>query len=137
MSQAHISMYVNALGPMREGRMTTTESSRAADADQPSCCTSVLAAPITDEEVASLAQSFAALGDPTRLKLLSLLASAPGGEICACELIEPLGKSQPTISHHCKVLAETGLIHGDKRGRWVWYRVVPEQLDRLRAALRT
>lgn len=117
--------------------MASTESVHIADEELPSCCSSVLAAPITDEQVASLAHSFAALGDPTRLKLLSLLASAPEGEICACELIEPLGKSQPTISHHCKVLAEAGLIFGDKRGRWVWYRVVPEQLDRLRAALRT
>jgi ArsR family transcriptional regulator len=80
-----------------------------------------------------LASGFAVLGDPGRLRLLSLIAARP--EVCACALVEPLGKSQPTVSHHLKVLAEAGRIVGDKRGRWIWYRVVLERLDLLRRAI--
>ena len=76
-----------------------------------------------------------ALADPARLRVLSLLASAEAGEVCACDLVEPVGRSQPTVSHHLKVLSEAGLIVGDKRGRWIWYRAVPERLAQLRAAL--
>jgi ArsR family transcriptional regulator len=94
---------------------------------------SVLAAPLTAGEASVLASGFAALADPGRLRLLSLIADRP--EVCACALVEPLGKSQPTVSHHLKVLTEAGLITGDKRGRWIWYRVVPGQLDLLRRAL--
>ena len=99
------------------------------------CCPAVLAAPLSDEESVALAGDFSLLADPTRLRLLSLVASAPAGEVCVCELVEPLGRSQPTVSHHLKVLADAGLIAGDKRGRWVWYRVVPERLAQLRTAL--
>jgi len=99
------------------------------------CCPVVLAAPLSDQESAVLARDFALLADPTRLRLLSLLASAPSGEVCVCELVEPLGRSQPTVSHHLKLLAEAGLIVGEKRGRWVWYRVVLERMAQLRTAL--
>lgn len=97
------------------------------------CCPSLLAAPIGADQADELAAAFAALADPVRLRLLSLVADA--GEICSCDLQEPLGKSQPTISHHTKALAEAGLIAGEKRGRWVWWTVVPDRLDQLRAAL--
>ncbi len=99
------------------------------------CCPNVLAAPLSETEAGDLARAFAALGDPVRLRLLSLLASAPAGEVCACELVVPVGRSQPTVSHHLKVLSEAGLIVGDKRGRWIWYAVVPERLTLLRRAL--
>lgn len=99
------------------------------------CCPSVLGAPLSETESGDLARTFAALADPVRLRLLSLLASAPAGEVCACELVVPIGRSQPTVSHHLKVLTEAGLIVGDKRGRWVWYAVVPERLALLRGAL--
>ena len=99
------------------------------------CCPAVLAAPLSEQQSADLAADFALLADPTRLRLLSLLASAPAGEVCVCELVEPLGRSQPTVSHHLKLLAEAGLIVGEKRGRWVWYRVVLERMAELRAAL--
>lgn len=82
-----------------------------------------------------MAAGFAVLADPARLRLLSLVASAESGEVCVCELVEPLGRSQPTVSHHLKVLADAGLITGEKRGRWVWYRVVPDALGRLRDVL--
>ena len=80
---------------------------------------------------ASLA--FAALADPVRLKLLSLIAAA--GELCSCDMVEPLGKSQPTVSHHTKILAEAGLITGDKRGRWVYWSVPVDRADFVRNAL--
>ena len=99
------------------------------------CCGTVLGTELDDADATTLALGFAALADPARLRLLSLLATADGGEVCACDLVTPLGKSQPTVSHHLKVLSEAGLIHGDKRGRWVWYSIVPEQLAALRSAL--
>ncbi|HEX7167769.1 MAG TPA: metalloregulator ArsR/SmtB family transcription factor [Acidimicrobiales bacterium] len=96
-------------------------------------CCSVLDAPITDDHAAELAEAFAALADPVRLRLFSMIAAA--GTACSCDLIEPIGKSQPTVSHHTKVLASAGLITGEKVGRWVNWTVVPEKLDQLRAAL--
>ena len=99
------------------------------------CCPTIGEAPLSEADAAVLARGFAALADPARLRVLSLLASAEAGEVCACDLVEPVGRSQPTVSHHLKVLAEAGLIVGDKRGRWIWYRVVPERLAQLRAAL--
>ncbi len=97
------------------------------------CCPSVLGEPLAEAEAADLAHVFAALSDPVRLRLLSLVADA--GEVCSCDLQDPLGKAQPTISHHTKVLADAGLITGEKRGRWVSWRIVPERLAAVRAAL--
>ena len=99
------------------------------------CCPSVLDAPLSEKDATKLAKGFAALADPARLRLLSLIAAQEEGEVCACELVEPLGRSQPTVSHHLKVLREAGLVEGEKRGTWVWYRVVPDALDDLRASL--
>lgn len=97
------------------------------------CCPSIVAAPLGDDEAEMLAAAFAALGDPVRLRLFSMIASA--GEICSCDMQAPLGKSQPTVSHHTKTLAEAGLIVGEKRGRWVYWRIVPDRLADLRSAL--
>ena len=97
------------------------------------CCPSLLASPLAEPDAEVLARGFAALADPARLRLLSLIAAA--GECCSCDLEEPLGKSQPTISHHTKVLAEAGLIVGEKRGRWMWWTIVPERLAELRSTL--
>ena len=99
------------------------------------CCPGALSAPLTEERAATLARDFAVLADPVRLRLLSLIASVPAGEACVCELVEPLDRSQPTVSHHLKILAEAGLIAGEKRGRWVWYRPVPDRLAEVRGAL--
>ena len=98
-------------------------------------CCSVLEEPITDAHAVELAQGFAALADPVRLRLFSMIASA--GTCCSCDLVEPIGKSQPTVSHHTKVLAEAGLITGEKVGRWVNWSVVPGRLDQLRASLQS
>jgi ArsR family transcriptional regulator, arsenate/arsenite/antimonite-responsive transcriptional repressor len=97
------------------------------------CCTSVLEAPLPEAEADELAQAFAALADPIRLRLLSFIAAA--GEVCSCDLLVPLDRSQPTISHHTKVLADAGLIRGEKRGRWVWWSVVPARVAEVRNAL--
>jgi len=101
------------------------------------CCPTVLDAPLGPDEAAELAHAFAALSDPARLRLLGLIAAADGAEACVCDLVAPVGKSQPTVSHHLKVLADAGLIVGEKRGRWVWYSIVPGRLDQLRSALVT
>jgi ArsR family transcriptional regulator, arsenate/arsenite/antimonite-responsive transcriptional repressor len=103
--------------------------------DQVECCPSVLAAPLDKDEASELAVGFNALGDPVRLRLLSMLAAAPEGEICVCEFIEPIGKSQGTISHHLKILGDAGLVHGDRRGKWVWYSLDRNRLASLRNAL--
>jgi ArsR family transcriptional regulator len=97
------------------------------------CCPSVVASPLSEADAEDLAGVFAALADPVRLRLLSLVAEA--GEICSCDLVEPLGKSQPTVSHHTKALADAGLIRGEKQGRWVWWSLVPERVAALRDAL--
>ncbi|HEX2382549.1 MAG TPA: metalloregulator ArsR/SmtB family transcription factor [Acidimicrobiales bacterium] len=97
------------------------------------CCAPLQASPLGEDEAAELARVFAALGDPVRLRLLSLVAAQD--EVCSCDLEEPLGKSQPTISHHTKALADAGLIAGEKRGRWMMWRIVPGRLAALRAAL--
>ena len=98
-------------------------------------CCSLLVEPIDEQAATDLARGFHALADPARLRLLSLIAAQPAGEVCACDLVEPLGKSQPTVSHHLKVLYVAGLVDRDKRGSWIWYRVVHDRLDALRAAL--
>ena len=82
-----------------------------------------------------LASSFAALADPIRLRLLSYIAASGADEVCACDLLEPSGRSQPTVSHHMKILVDAGLVEREKRGLWVWYRLVPSRLDALRAVL--
>ncbi len=96
-------------------------------------CCSVLVEPIADAHAAELARAFAALADPVRLRLFSMIASA--GTCCSCDLIAPIGKSQPTISHHTKVLADAGLITGERAGRWINWTVLPDKLVQLRAAL--
>ena len=99
------------------------------------CCPSVLAAPLDGADAAELASGFSALGDPVRLRVLSILAAAPEGEVCVCDFVEPLAKSQPTVSHHLKILSEAGLVQGDRRGKWVWYSLNRSRLAELRAAI--
>jgi ArsR family transcriptional regulator len=99
------------------------------------CCASVLAAPLDTIDATQLASGFSALADPVRLRLLSILAASPEGEVCVCDLVDPLAKSQPTVSHHLRVLSEAGLVHGDRRGKWVWYSLDRARLGELRAAI--
>ncbi|MEP9381978.1 metalloregulator ArsR/SmtB family transcription factor [Nocardioides sp. KR10-350] len=99
------------------------------------CCSPVTGGVVTDATAETLARMFKALGEPTRVKLLSLIAAAPEGEACICDLTEPVGLSQPTVSHHMKVLVEAGLATREQRGKWAYYQVVPEMLTSLAAAL--
>jgi ArsR family transcriptional regulator len=99
------------------------------------CCSSVLAGALDEHDAEQLAQGFRALADPARIRLLSIIAAAPTGEVCACDLVEPLGRAQPTVSHHLSLLVDAGLLTRSKRGRWAWYRLVPERVDALREAL--
>ena len=99
------------------------------------CCPPLSSAPLPADAAAPLARAFSALGDPVRLRLLSLLLTAEGGQVCACDLVDPVGKSQPTVSHHLKVLREAGLVTTTRRGQNIWYAVMPEQLEALRGVL--
>ena len=99
------------------------------------CCTPLATAPLSTDEAADLALRFKALADPGRLRLLSLLMASEGGESCTCDLTGPLGLSQPTVSHHLKKLAEAGLVTGERRGVWTWYRVRPDALAGIAAVL--
>ena len=92
-------------------------------------CAPLLTEPITAEQAASLSRLLKALADPTRLRLVSMVAAHEGGEACVCELTEPLGLTQPTISHHLKVLIDAGILTRDKRGVWAYYAIVPGALD--------
>ena len=99
------------------------------------CCAPLAEAPLSAEDARDLAARLKALADPGRLRLLSLLLASDGGQACTCELTGPLGLSQPTVSHHLKKLSEAGLVVGDRRGVWTFYRVVPEALAGVAAAL--
>lgn len=99
------------------------------------CCSPLVREPLSSEQAGDLARRFKAMGDPVRLRLLSLIASHAGGEACVCDLTGVFELTGPTISHHLKVLREAGLISGERRGTWVYYRVHPETLGRLSAVL--
>ncbi|MET9908744.1 metalloregulator ArsR/SmtB family transcription factor [Streptomyces sp. NPDC006476] len=102
------------------------------------CCAGLSAAPLDEDRATDLAKVFKALGDPVRLRLMSMIASrGQGGEVCVCELTPAFDLSQPTISHHLKLLRQAGLIDCERRGTWVYYWVLPGVLDRLAAFLTT
>ena len=100
------------------------------------CCAPVLDNALQPDQADDLAAAFKVLSDPVRLRLLSMVANASTGEACVCDLIEPLERSQPTISHHLSVLVDAGLVEREKRGRWAYYKAVPARLEVLRDALR-
>ena len=101
------------------------------------CCAPLLREPITAGQAAALARMLKALADPTRLRLVSMVAAHDGGEACVCDLTAPLGLTQPTISHHLKILVDAGIFTRDKRGVWAYYALVPEALNALSAVLST
>lgn len=90
---------------------------------------------MSEADAKSLAHDLGAVSDPVRLQMLSILAGAENGEVCACDFVGPIGKSQPTVSHHLKVLAEAGLVVTERRGRWIWYRLAPGRVEGLVSAL--
>ncbi|MEV5201295.1 metalloregulator ArsR/SmtB family transcription factor [Streptomyces sp. NPDC053720] len=103
--------------------------------DGDGCCPTLLTAPMDEDRAAELAKVFKALGDPVRLRLLSMIASRNGGEICVCDLTPAFDLSQPTISHHLKLLKQAGLIASERRGTWVYYRLLPAMTDKLAQVL--
>ncbi|MBC2640589.1 MULTISPECIES: helix-turn-helix transcriptional regulator [unclassified Rhodococcus (in: high G+C Gram-positive bacteria)] len=101
------------------------------------CCSPLAREPLSENWAGDLARMFKALGDPIRLRLLSLIASHPGGEACVCDISPSFDLSQPTISHHLKVLREAGLLDCERRGTWVYYWVIPSALQQLSSVLLT
>lgn len=99
------------------------------------CCDPMLDAALSAPAAEDLAGAFKVLADPTRLRLLSLIANAPGGELCACDLPALVDRKQPTVSHHLSILVDAGLLRREQRGRWAWFRLSPERLGVLRDAL--
>ena len=99
------------------------------------CCDPVLVEPLDHTEADELAAAFKVLADPVRLRLLSLVATAPDGELCACDVVDMIGRSQPTVSHHLSILADAGLLAREQRGRWAYFRVDPDRVAVLRDAL--
>jgi ArsR family transcriptional regulator len=99
------------------------------------CCAPLTEEPLDQVDAEILARGFRVLADPIRLRLLSLIANAPEGEVCICDLVEPVGRSQPTVSHHLSILVDAGLVERQQRGKWAWVRVVPDRLAVLADAL--
>lgn len=122
------------------GRMSTTAVTLGPrpEQDLPAapCCPPLQRAPLSAADAASLARILRALADPARLQLVSMVAAHEDGEACVCELTEPLGLTQPTVSHHLRVLVEAGILSRDKRGKWAYYALVPGALDAVSALLR-
>jgi ArsR family transcriptional regulator len=105
--------------------------------DAAECCAPLVREPLDEDQSEALAFVLKAMADPTRLRLLSLVAAHEAGEACVCELIDPVGLSQPTVSHHLKILVDAGLLTRDKRGVWAYYRLVPGALDAVAELLAT
>ena len=101
----------------------------------PRCCAPVLRTRLGRDDAEELATAFKAIADRGRLRLLNFIARQPGAEACVCNLVEPLGLAQPTVSHHLKVLADAGLLERERRGTWMFYRLVPGRVEALREAL--
>lgn len=115
--------------------MPVTTTDPAITTAGPACCPGGLAAPIDRPTAEELARLLKAVADPTRLQLLSLLRGQSECSACVCDLTEPLGLSQPTVSHHLKVLVDAGILTREKRGYWTWYTIVPSRLTELAAVL--
>jgi ArsR family transcriptional regulator len=101
------------------------------------CCRAVVDAPLSGDEAETLASTLRVLADPARLRLVSVIASQPDGEACVCDLTEPVGLSQPTVSHHLRLLTEAGILDREQRGRWVYYSIRPGALDRVATVFST
>ncbi len=105
--------------------------------DATPCCEPLTHEPLGADQAAELSRRVKVLADPARLRVLSVLLTAEGGEVCTCDLVDPLGLSQPTVTHHLQRLASVGLVTGHRRGRWTWYRVERAALDAISSVLRT
>jgi ArsR family transcriptional regulator len=99
------------------------------------CCPPLLTAPLGEADAHDLAELLKALADPARLRLISIIAAAPDGEACACDLTEPLDRSQATVSHHLSQLTRAGILRREQRGKWAWFRLSPDRLNDICRAL--
>nr|WP_255371954.1 metalloregulator ArsR/SmtB family transcription factor [Cellulosimicrobium sp. CUA-896] len=115
--------------------MTTTDLPLAPTADVAGCCGPAVTRAVDTDAARELARAFKALADPARVQLLAIVASQDGGEACVCDLTAPVGLSQPTVSHHLKILVDAGLLTREQRGRWAYYSLVPGALTQLAASL--
>ncbi|MFI6581824.1 ArsR/SmtB family transcription factor [Embleya sp. NPDC050493] len=115
---------------MNDAKVTTSEQDTT-------CHSTAGAVPLAGSDAETLATTLKAVADPTRLQLLSLIAAAPGGEACVCDLADSLGLCQPTISHHLKLLVDAGLLTKDKRGTWAWFTLVHDRLGLVGSILKT
>ena len=121
---------------MQAGRPLWSSCSEPGRRWSPEACSIPLVGePVSEATAAGLAQVFKALGDPVRIRLVSLIGAHQGGEVCVCDLTTAFDLTQPTISHHLKVLRSAGIIDSERRGTWVYYRLVPAALDRVAAVL--
>jgi ArsR family transcriptional regulator len=128
-----VSMYVNMYDRLRP--MNTTSLLQVTDAQ--GCCPVVTDGVLDGAQAERLALVFKALGDPTRVRLLSLIAASKDGEACICNLTDPVGLSQPTVSHHMRLLVDAGLVTREQRGKWAYFAVIRETLEALSLALAT
>ena len=103
--------------------------------DLDACCAPLLSSPLSEDAAETLATALQALADPARLRLLSLIAACPGSEACGCDLTAPIGLSQPTVSHHLKVMHDAGLLSRERRGKWVYYALREDRLAAIRSIL--
>ena len=110
---------------MMDAMSTTTTT------DVAICCPPMFRTPITEEQATELADVLKAMADPARLRLISIVASSPGGEACACDLAEPLGRSQPTVSHHLTQLVKAGLLTREQRGKWAWFKLNADRVAQI------
>jgi ArsR family transcriptional regulator len=120
---------------IQAGRKTLDLIPAGSEASAEVCAIPLVREPMDETAATGLALVFKALGDPVRLRLVSLIGAHQGGEVCVCELTEAFELTQPTISHHLKVLREAGIITSERRGTWVYYRLEPAALDRMGALL--
>ncbi len=118
---------------MHNGRVTTV--STATDPVAEACCTPVTSEALSAEDAQRFAQLLKAVAEPTRLRLVSLIAAQENKEACVCDLTEPVGLGQPTVSHHLKILVDAGILHREKRGVWAYYSIIPGALERVAAVL--
>jgi ArsR family transcriptional regulator len=128
------STLVNACAMMASMALATASLTND---DMTACCSPLTGGVLDTAAAERLASVFKALSDPARVKLVSLIAASEGGEACICDLTEPLGLSQPTVSHHMKLLVDSDLVSREQRGKWAYYRVNAEALDRIAAAVLT
>ena len=99
------------------------------------CCGSTSGSSLSESQATEIAEALKALADPVRVRLVSIIATCPAGEVCACDLPDTLDRSQPTVSHHLSLLVNAGVLEREQRGKWAWFRLKQERLDELAALL--